>query len=235
MSRPFHLLSLVLIVAVLSMSACRFGQTTEDKPLFVIVLVDETGSFGPNPGALLWDEAKNKTEEIVGLCQGGERFLVIGIDDHGFDTDDIRFAERALDDRPLMAVQQKREWIEEWSRVERRTPRTPETDILGALYQAAFFAKRQPRYKPVILIFSDMVQEPKYPTLAEAADLSFPADSRCLCLYVLPKGRNTGWEDMMRVWIPIFQTAGLDMTEDKNFYPKGTDIDTPIRALFEER
>jgi hypothetical protein len=203
------------------------GEKT--KPRFVIVLMDETVSFRVDT-TQFWPEVCSLTVKIVRALEAGEGFCVIGIDDHGFDTDDMRIGMTVLNDNPLAIVQQKNELIRRVRGLAPRRANRPYTDILGSLHQAANLLKGEANHRGVIAVFSDMIQTPRFPTTNEAAALSFPKGTEIYCFYVNATKEYHGttgqewWDRITGAWIPIFEHAGLKYKDDDGtpqFYQRG--------------
>ena len=195
-----------------------------DKPRFIIAMVDETPSFHVDT-MQFWPELRSWVAQIVQRMEPGERFAIIGIDDHGFDVDDIRVPVLMLDENSLTASRQKREIIKTVLSLNRRPLAHPYTDIIGGLHQAANILKGQENYRAMIAIFSDMIQTPRFPTIDDAKDLSFPPDSHVYCFYVdATRGHEkvTGqesWNRIVSAWVPVFEAAGLNyQDENGNYY-----------------
>ncbi|MBU0568645.1 hypothetical protein KJ693_01230 [bacterium] len=163
---------------------------------------------------VFWPEALRWVAKIVESLQPDEKFCLIGIDERGFETDDTRTPINTIYERQLKAIQQKRKIIKDQVReLTRRKDKHKSTDILGALYHAAHFLNKQDTHEGTIVIFSDMKQEPKPPTLKDASDLSFPKDTRAYCFYVNASGKQN-WQKVTDIWLPIFKSAGLEATKD---------------------
>lgn len=188
---------------------------------FVMVLLDETGSFkmkDPKTGEdkEFWPEILNLTKKIISGLQPGEGFGIIGIDDHGFDGDDVRLQMTLLDENALLAKQQKDKLKKEVQGLVRRGGKRPYTDILGALYHAAHFLDNEKNRRSQLIIFSDMIQTPKWPTQADAEKLHFPPKTSGFCFYVDATGKNK-WDRILQVWVPLFQNAGVSISKDDFF------------------
>lgn len=179
-----------------------------------------------------WPEVLYWTTKIVNSLKAGDMFCVIGIDEYGFDGDDVRMI-KTLDKNLLRAMRQKRKIVERVKRLTRRKKYHRKTDILEALEHAAFilyavnyFSNKHQSTHGVIAVFSDMFHEPKPnrprpPSLKEASNLSFPKDTEIHCFYCGASGRAQ-WQTFKQEWTKVFKQAGL---EDKNFdfsQPTGT-------------
>jgi len=225
--------------SVFSLLCCE----QEETPKFVIVLVDETGSFGiyrdGNP-TMFWNEIIPLAASVIDRLEGGDRFAVVGIDDHGFDSDDVRIPEQTIDPRALIAFQQKSRIKRGIRELQPRQHRRPYTDILGALYHTAYFLGRESGYRNVVIIFSDMIQTPRYPTPNEARELKFPPETEIYCFYVNASEMDeiTGrvrpgieeWRRLLDVWIPILRNAGVNVDE-RNFNQRGVDVNRELDRI----
>jgi hypothetical protein len=214
------LLCLILLLS----SGCNI-KLPEPHLRFVIVLADETDSFAlyehGEITTMFWQEILPYIAKIANNLQPGEKFCVIGIDEHGFDTDDVRIPIITLDENPLKAVQQKKKIIKDIKNLSRRKEKHRSTDILGALYHAAHFLNKQKdnTHEGLVIIFSDMIQEPKFPTLKDAEKLKFPPKINIYCYYVNATGRDK-WEKIVNRWVTILKPTNLEITKDC-FYQRG--------------
>jgi len=209
------------------------GKT--ERLRFVIVLVDETGSFAlsqNNEETHFWEEVIPWVGRIVDRLRPGEGFGLIGIDGHGFDTNDVRIGLETLDEGVLRAIGQKRVLKERVRELTRRRG-APATDIVGALYHAAYFLDRlDQRYQGVIVIFSDMMQTP-WETLGGAENLSFPYGTKCYAFYVNATGR-TAWDNLVSTWGPILERARVEIYRDDgniHFYQRG-EMEKVFNSIF---
>ena len=206
-------ISLVLVLCLTLSQGCN-GPEPQKK--LVIVLVDETESFAlyRQRGVvenMYWDEVlESLLPKIVHSLEAGGAFAVIGIDEHGFDEEDVRIPFTALPDGFLEAKMAKDRIARQIGELQRRQQRHRSTDILGALYHAAYFAKRYPERQAIVFCFSDMRQEPGWPTQEEARELKFPEGTEAYFFYVNASGR-TNWERIVEVWEPILAGAGLQL------------------------
>ncbi len=193
-----------------------------ETPHFIIVLLDETGSFTSNNAGVntpLWPELIPWVNTIVDGLQPGEGFGVIGIDDHGFDAaDDIRISLEVLDENPLNAIKQKNK-IKKMVKELKRREGAKATDILGALSQAASLSSSE-KYQYEIAIFSDMQQTAK--TSIESVK-KFAKDTKIYCFYVNATGTKD-WDKLINYWTPIFKGLNLNVLRNNgklHFYQRG--------------
>lgn len=188
----------------------------ERAPLFIIVLVDETGSFRleqDDPKTHYWPEVVSWVEEIVKSLQPGDKFCLIGIDDSSYGDDDVRIGIESLDEGTLKAITERRKLCNKVNALKRREgART--TDIAGGLQKAAHFLNASDsKYKGVIAIFSDMIQTPWRDLKNKTKGLSFPKDTQGYCFYVNATNMSK-WGDLVNAWIPIFENARLNIKGD---------------------
>jgi hypothetical protein len=222
-------LTLGIAISVIVMACHKQDATLDAKPRFIVVLMDETNSFQIDT-TQFWPEIRSWTIEIVKQLEPGEGFGVIGIDDHGFDADDIRISPIVLDENVLVSTRQKRALVEQLQGLNKRHLLHNYTDIVGALYQTAELVREQQDHQIMIIIFSDMIQTPSFPKISDVANLSFPTDSRVCCFYVNATRENNKlvgheeWEKIVNAWIPIFNVVGLHYQNeqgDPQFYERG--------------
>jgi hypothetical protein len=228
MRTPTFLFLGILILAA-SQPACdldRLVQTNpaQEKPRLVIALVDATASFQH------WDDSLRSLEQVINGLRPRESFIPIAIDDQGFESDqDVLLELSTLNIEDFKAQLEKMELIEKVRHLKRPNPKQPRTDILGTLRHAAYFASRNPNRRSIVVVFSDMRQTPRLPTVKDARGLEFPADSSLYCFYVNASGW-TDWESVLNTWLPIFEQAGLRTTRD-DFFQKG-DTKGALSELF---
>lgn len=207
----------VMITTVWLQTGCTSQEqsTYFPKPRFVMVLVDETGSFVNE-----WKAMRDCIEQLVvpGL-QPGEGFGLIGIDDQGFQPDDVRIKMLTLDQNPLKAKIQKEQLAAEVGRLERRSQSRPFTDVVGAVRHAEYFFKSEQDHRPALLIFSDMRQTPRMPTPADFAGLRFPEGTEAHCLFVDASGW-VEWQTSVGHWVKLLTAAGVKITAN-DFHQKG--------------
>ena len=207
-------IALIVVVCLILFACSSEWSENEEKPRFIIILLDETVSFRLT-SIDFWPEICFRASKIVSRLQPGEAFVIIGIDGHGFDPDDVRIPSTILDESFLKAVQQKRKVVKQIKELKRRPSNFPYTDIMGALQQTANLLKGESDYEAVIAIFSDMIQTPRFPRLQDATGLSFPENTRVYCFYVNATEGNLAipgtqsWDRIVNAWVPIFEHSGL--------------------------
>lgn len=226
MCRSFFRALQYLVVAVpfLAMLGCDSSNVSEqaNQRLF-LVLVDETESFSMGTtDTLYWSEVLPLVSQIAGRLQPGDEFAVIGIDEKGFEDSDVRIPFRVLDEGFLRAKLQKDSLLTSIQHLQRRKNKHRTTDILGALYHSAHFANVEQSRKTILFCFSDMKQEPTWPTEKESSDLHFPNGTEGYFFYVNASGR-TSWNTITGVWQPILTRARVEISSGGilHFYQRG--------------
>lgn len=178
----------------------------------MVVLLDESGSF-----ADLWDQVKEDlSATVIANLETEDQFMLIGMDSHGFDFDDVRIPLVDMPHNPLRLRGFQRDLTTALEGLEPR-PSEPGTDVFGAVQHAAHFLRRgqEAGYRPILLVFSDMVPDYNKPqTAAEARELGqrlvIPTETLVRFFYVREKG-GEAWGDLVQRWVVLFQTAGLDL------------------------
>jgi hypothetical protein len=223
------LLFIKIVFFVTSGMVLAQSKDNSAQPRLVIVLLDETDSFGTNTSrgvadSLYWNDALRFTKTIVKQLKSGDEFAVLAIDEKGFEEEDILIPFQQLERTFLRAKVQKNKLGSRILQLKRRKERYTQTDILGAMYQSAYFANKEPGRETVIFCFSDMRQEPNWPTMNDAKNLSFPPDAVGHFFFVDASGKEE-WEQLTNVWKPIFTHAGLTVSTGNsnslNFYQHG--------------
>lgn len=221
-------LSIALFMLFPLLNACdkiaeEIGKN--EKPRFVIVLLDETGSFALEQEGVktqFWSEIIPWASRIVDSLNPGEGFGLIGIDDQGFDTEDIRISLEVMDEGVLKANIQKKELKKRVKELTRREGANY-TDIMGALSHAAYLLNNmEGKYQGIIVIFSDMVQTQKK-GLSDELKCHFPDGTKGYCFYVNATGQGK-WDFLINKWDAIFKGLNLDVKKPDgklHFYQRG--------------
>lgn len=207
-----------LILAALVLTACVRMPPPKRT---VVVLLDETGSFSD-----LWAPAlADVAEVVVPALQPDEQFVVIGIDDRGFEDRDVRLGLVRLSSNSLAALSQRSRLAAQVRSLKPRVAAAPGSDIAEALLHATHFLRRGAAegYRPVLLVFSDLVPDfarPRNPT--EAAELghalALPPDTMVRFLYVRERQSAT-WQRTVRLWLEVFRAAGVNVSEQDFYLP----------------
>jgi hypothetical protein len=184
---------------------------------FVIVLVDETDSFGiykeGKLAYLYWPEILPWAARVVGKLNPGDAFCLIGMDEKSSEDDDVRIPVTVLDEGTLKAITQKKALVREIKSLTRRKEKHAATDITGALIQAAEMLQKDPARKGEIIIFSDMIQEPEGPTPESIKDMNIPGSTGIHCFFVSASDMKK-WNSVVNNWINVFQSKGLNVSKD---------------------
>ena len=221
----FICISVVALSFLLAGCKCSFdGPTSSPSNIRVIVLVDETDSFrviidneqsaGGKDTIQYWEAVKPLVIQIVKKLDPGDQFVFIGIDEKGFQTDDVRIPFEIIDESYLKAEQQKKRIIREVRELERKKDIHNATDILGALKHSASLDSG---YQTRIFCFSDMQQFPPL-NPQEATGLKFSQDTKVY--FFLNTVGEQEWNRTVSIWKPIIEGAGLkfvDKGPDANF------------------
>lgn len=225
--KHFWKLCVLLLLAAGSTEASAQIKHAVKKPKFAIILLDETDSFGSNTihgtaQSLYWQDALAMTKLIIQSLEPGDEFVVLAIDEVGFQEEDILVPFHQFDRAFLKSRIEKKRILNNIMNLSRRKEKYSRTDILGSMYQAAYFAARESEFEIIIFCFSDMIQEPKWPTLADAKGLSFPPNATGYFFFVDASGQER-WQKLVEAWKPIFENAGLEIYDDSalNFFQHG--------------
>jgi hypothetical protein len=222
-----------VVLGATVVAVCGFALTTgactpsaDDRPRFVVVLIDETESF-----AKYWDKMIEQVQEVPLRLQPRGGMVVIAIDDEGFQPDDVLIDVAIIPEAALEARRVKDALREKVALLTRQPPKQRTTDVLGAIRQAADYAKRyrDPDGDAVIMAFSDMQQTPRMPTAAEARDLAFPSGTAFHAFFVDATGYQA-WNATLRAWQEILTNAGAPVSA-ANFHQKGQ-TSVEIERLF---
>gem|GEM_PF-3722950 len=239
-----QLLAVILMLASVAASlGCISRLPKPLEPRFFLVLLDETESFAhyDDKGQIdytYWPEVIPYIVKIVDRLEPEDAFGVIGIDECGFEEEDMIVPITILDERSLVAKFQKDSLKTAVKELTQRKQKHRSTHILGALYHAAHFASRDPDRRTIILCFSDMKEEPAWPTAQESADLRFPKGTEGYFFYVDASGRRN-WDKTVYVWMPILAKAGLQIHTGNslNFFQRGESnvkLDQVLGAIAEQ-
>lgn len=224
MSAKIYILAIIMLYA-----SSTFGQWIQEPepPRLIIILLDETDSFGQNTTSgvaetMYWDDALKHSQKLVKQLKPGDEIVVLAIDEQGFEEEDILVPYQQLEKTFLKARVQQKHLSKQILKLKRRKEQYRSTDILGALYQAAYFANQEPERETLIFCFSDMRQEPNWPTLADAKGLAFTSKTTGYFFFVDADGK-TDWDKIIGIWRPIFQNAGLIINSNAslNFFQHG--------------
>jgi DNA-binding transcriptional MerR regulator len=219
------LISLALLSQQTDAQAIRIAQY---RPRFIVVFLDETGSR-----AQTWEAMREKAAFIASKLKNREAIAVIGIDDHGYDEDDIRIplsiVQAPSDLMTAVLEKQRQAIIQQMNRLQRR--RNPQrTDIVGAIRQALEMAnKESAERRTVLAFFSDMQQTPQMPDAGAFKDIHFPAGTEAYCFYVNGSKHYT-FDQTVDLWQHQLNAAGVTASA-VNFHEKGT-VDVGVSQAF---
>jgi len=155
--------ALVTIGVALTLSACGLVQR-DDRAVFV--LVDVSGTYFAELG-----DAVRGSKLIAADMDAGDRLVVAEIGSCSFDDDNVALDAR-FPDRPSEASAVKRTALAELDAFESRARRSQNTDIHGAMLQAVDRLSRIEAGHAVIVIYSDLVEDP----VAGCASAEAPLD-----------------------------------------------------------
>lgn len=176
------------------------------KPTGLVILIDESSSFG------YWREATEGAAFVIRTAEPQTRVVIIGIDDHGFDPDDVRLSA-TLDQAQLRATAEAKALARQARALSRRDDTGAGTDILGALEQAEYYCARlsdSGKYQWKLLIMSDLVIDTG-PRVAGCSErLHFPSGTMCTAAFVAERGAAS-FKSTCAWWTEWFQRAGLDI------------------------
>jgi hypothetical protein len=205
----------------------------------VIVLVDQTDSFGTNAvrgsaETLYWDEALQKANAIVKSLHAKDEFVLLAINDNGFVDENILINLQQFERSGLKARLQTRQVAEQILKLKRPERKYHRTDITGALHQAAHIANRENMARTIVICFSDMIQEPNLPTAAEVRDLRFPDHTKGYFYFVDASGLDK-WKIVLQTWTPLLRSAQMDIggAATPNFFQYG-ETDRALQRMVKE-
>lgn len=145
------LASALIGLFALAMAGCGL-VTRNDQAVFV--LVDVSGTYFAEV-----DDAVRGSKLITASLNAGDQISVAEIGSCSFDDDALALNTR-LPDRPSEAAAAKTRALSELDAYEARAQRTQYTDIHGAMLQAVDRLSRSGATKRVIVVFSDLVEDP---------------------------------------------------------------------------
>lgn len=198
------------------------------RPRLTIVLLDETGSR-----AKAWETMCEKAAVIASHLRNKDAFALIGIDDHGFDEDDVRiplFIVQAPSDLMVGVLNQQRQALAQRVVRLKRRGNPHKTDIVGAVRQALDIANKESKQRSVVLaFFSDMQQTPKMPDAKSFEGIKFPEGTDAYCFYVSASG-HYDFPTTVELWQRLFTAAGVAISAN-DFHQQGT-VDVALNSAF---
>jgi hypothetical protein len=131
-----------------------FGCTdAKNRTKGIIMLVDTSGTY-----ALELKKAQSILNYLLGVLQPGDTLAVARIDTGSFSEKDI-IAKVTFDERPSVANNQKRAFMQTVGKFVKSVKSSPYTDISGGVLQAIEYLHDADSGKKYILIFSDLKEE----------------------------------------------------------------------------
>jgi hypothetical protein len=119
----------------------------------VYMLLDTSGTY-----ALELKKAQSILNYLLGVLQPGDTLAVASIDTGSFSEKDI-IAKVTFDERPSVANNQKRAFMQKVENFISGVDSSPYTDISGGLLQAIEYLNEAGSGKKYVLIFSDLKEE----------------------------------------------------------------------------
>lgn len=145
-------LALTAMVVLLALTAC---SEPVPRNRGVYMLIDTSGTY---------TKELKKAQQIIGAVLArlnpGDSFAVARIDTGSFSEKDI-IAKMTFDERPSVANQQKRVFVERINRFVKKVRPAAYTDITGGILQASEYLNEKNPGSKVILVFSDLKEDLK--------------------------------------------------------------------------
>jgi len=146
------ILALTVIVASLGLSACS-EPVPRNRGVFM--LIDTSGTYTKE-----LSKAQQIINAVLARLNPGDSFAVARIDTGSFSEKDI-VAKVTFDERPSVANQQKRAFLQQINRFVKTVKPASYTDITGGILQAAEYLNEKNSGRKTILVFSDLKEELK--------------------------------------------------------------------------
>jgi len=211
--RPVIGILIAIICLALLPSGCSkpTPKPGSGRPRLVVVLLDETGSYVKDLN--LWQPSRQLASSLVAGLQPSDAFCLIGIDATPYEAEDVRIPVTALAPSTLAAAIERRDLRTKVEGLEPRKSVGTGTPMTLAIAQAAdVLASQQANYRPYLVIFSDMAEDPpkdgKQPQGLHSP-LAFPSDTVVRAFYVAEvpgRGREemiqriTHWKEAFSIW-----------------------------------
>jgi hypothetical protein len=151
----------VVLAAAALTSACDAGPTGHG----VFLLLDTSGTYSGELG-----QARTVINYLLGTLDPGDSFAVARIDGGSFSEKDI-LVRVTFDERPSVANDQKRYFLETIGTFADTVRSAAHTDITGGILQAVEWLNEVGPGRKTILVFSDMEED-----LPEGFVRDFPID-----------------------------------------------------------
>jgi len=178
---------------------------------YLVLILDETESFADH-----WQESVRAATAAVARLYPGDRLLVLGLDHHAWNEDDVLVSLTTLPYQSLLAVKEKARLVARLKGLKPRpsssgtlvngrprgTPRG--TDTEGILDFASKLAEEPEGRRVILGLFSDLNDEPRGVRTTRQNPNPFPSGTRFNALYVdAGSGSQTvarirRWEDTLR-------------------------------------
>ena len=143
-----------VIVFSIIMGLLIFGCTdAKNRTKGIIMLLDTSGTY-----ALELKKAQSILNYLLGVLQPGDTLAVARIDTGSFSEKDI-IAKVTFDERPSVANNQKRAFMQSVDKFVKAVKSSPYTDISGGVLQAIEYLNEADSGKKFILVFSDLKEE----------------------------------------------------------------------------
>ena len=233
----------LLAAALLIVLLCLAGCGGKERPHTLLLLdFDETSSFVA-PG--YWEQSIRMARIAVDHLGPGDAVAVIGIDDHGFDSDDIRLPITVFSRGTLQAVADRNALKARLSTLQARPTssgfRLPNgkmrgipcgTDLLGAIDQTASLAAYYPQMRTRVLLLSDMQDDPgSSPSGYSGEKVLFSGDSKAMALFVDESG-GAEWKARVTRWNSTLNGMGL-ACHPTDFLAPGASTPSAMALVFQ--
>lgn len=145
--KKFFALTIVLGILVVGCT------DTKSRSTGVYMLLDTSGTY-----AVELKKAQKILNYLLGVLSPGDTLAVARIDTGSFSEKDI-VAKISFDDRPSVANNQKRLFMQQIEKFVTSVKGSPYTDISGGILQAIEYLNEAGSGKKYVLIFSDLKEE----------------------------------------------------------------------------
>jgi len=142
----------ILVLGVLGVVVAGCPDTTS-RTRGVYMLLDTSGTY-----AVELKKAQSILNYLLGVLQPGDTLAVARIDTGSFSEKDI-IAKVTFDERPSVANNQKRAFMQQIKAFVSAVKSSPYTDISGGILQAIEYLNEAGSGRKYILIFSDLKEE----------------------------------------------------------------------------
>lgn len=145
-------LTLMSFVVLLVLTACS-EPASQNRGVYM--LIDTSGTYTKE-----LKKAQQIINAVLARLNPGDSFAVARIDTGSFSEKDI-VAKMTFDERPSVANQQKRAFVQQINRFVKKVRPAAYTDITGGILQASEYLNEKNPGSKVILVFSDLKEELK--------------------------------------------------------------------------